>query len=184
MDDSQIIKLFFERSEEAVKETEAKYGKLCFRIAQNILGRDTDAEECVNDVYWCLWNMIPPQRPDNFPAFVCRIVRNTSLKRLRFNSAMKRSAQAEVSLTELENTLPDRLAQSEMDNMQLGKLISAFLWQEPAHSRNVFVRKYFFFDSIHDIAERYSFSESKVKSMLFHTRNRLRNYLLKEGYAL
>ncbi len=184
MDDRQIIALFFERSEEAIRETEAKYGKLCFRIAKNILGGDADAEECVNDAYLCLWNQIPPQRPDDLAAFLCKTVRNISLKRLRFNSAMKRNAQAEVPLTELEGILPDHLAQSEMDNRQLGQLISEFLWREPAHSRNVFIRKYFFLDSIHEIAAKYSFSESKVKSMLFHTRSRLRNYLSKEGYML
>ncbi len=184
MDDRQIVELFFERSEEAVRETEAKYGRLCFRIARNILGRDADAEECVNDAYLCLWNAIPPQRPDNLAAYVSKIVRNLSLKRLRFESALKRDAHAEVPLAELEDLLPDRLAQSEMDDRQLGKQISAFLWQEPESSRNVFIRKYFFFDSVHEIAERYSFSESKVKSMLFRTRSRLRNHLLKEGYEL
>ena len=184
MDDRQIIELFFERSEEAVRETEAKYGRLCFRIAQNILGRDEDAEECVNDAYLCLWNAIPPQRPDDFAAFVSKIVRNISLKRLRFDSALKRNRRTEVPLDELERILPDRIAQSEMDDRQLGQLISAFLWREPAYSRNVFIRKYFFMDSIRDIAARYSFSESKVKSMLFHTRSRLRNYLSKEGYEL
>ena len=184
MDDLQIIELFFERSEEAIRETEAKYGRLCFQIAQNILGRDTDAEECVNDAYLCLWNAIPPHRPDDLPAYVSKIVRNVSLKRLRFSSAMKRNIQAEVSLNELESILPDSMSESEMDDRHLSELISAFLWHEPESSRNVFIRKYFFFDSVHEIAERYSYSESKVKSMLFHTRRRLRNYLLKEGYEL
>ncbi len=184
MDDGQIVELFFARSEDAVRETDAKYGRLCFRIAQNILGRDADAEECVNDAYLCLWNTIPPQKPEDLAAYVSKIVRNVSLKKLRFNSAMKRNIQAEVSLNELESILPDSMVESEMDNRQLGKLISAFLWRESESSRNVFIRKYFFFDSVHEIAERYSCSESKVKSMLFHTRRRLRNYLLKEGYEL
>lgn len=184
MDDEQIVELFFARSEDAVRETDAKYGRLCFRIAQNILGRDADAEECVNDAYLCLWNAIPPQKPDDLTAYVSKIVRNVSLKRLRFNSAMKRNIQTEVSLNELESILPDSMAESEVDDGQLGKLISAFLWRESESSRNVFIRKYFFFDSIHEIAERYSYSESKVKSTLFHTRRRLQNYLLKEGYEL
>ncbi len=184
MDDRQIVELFFARSEEAIRETDAKYGRLCYRIAQNILGRDADAEECVNDAYLCLWNAIPPQKPDDLAAYVSKIVRNVSLKRLRFNSAMKRNIQAEVSLNELESILPDSMVESEVDDRQLGKLISAFLWRESESSRNVFIRKYFFFDSIHEIAERYSYSESKVKSMLFHTRRRLQNYLLKEGYEL
>jgi RNA polymerase sigma-70 factor (ECF subfamily) len=184
MDDRQIVELFFARSEEAIRETDAKYGRLCYRIAQNILGRDADAEECVNDAYLCLWNAIPPQKPDDLAAYICKIVRNVSLKRLRFNSAMKRNIRAEVSLNELESILPDSMTGSEMDDRQLGKVISAFLWRESESSRNVFIRKYFFFDSVHEIAERYSYSESKVKSMLFHTRRRLQNYLLKEGYEL
>ncbi len=184
MDDRQIVELFFARSEEALRETDAKYGRLCFRIAQNILSRDADAEECVNDAYLCLWNAIPPQKPEDLAAYVSKIVRNVSLKRLRFNSAMKRNIQAEVSLSELESILPDSMAESEVDDRQLGKLISAFLWRESESSRNVFISKYFFFDSVREIAERYSYSESKVKSMLFHTRRRLQNYLLKEDYEL
>ncbi len=183
MDDLQIINLYFERNENAIKETEIKYGKLCLSIARNILDNEADSEECVNDTYLSVWNTIPPQRPNNFTAFISKITRNISLKRVRFDSAVKRSALTVISLSELEEVIPDHHG-SEVEEEQLGKLISNFLRTENADARNVFIRKYWFFDSIAEIAEKYSFSESKVKSMLYHTRNKLRDYLKKEGVYL
>ena len=184
MDDSQIIELYFERDEKAIKETELKYGALCFSIANNILNNEADTEECVNDTYLSVWNIIPPQRPNNFKAFVSKITRNLSLKRIEFNNAIKRSADTIISLSELEDVLPSKSVQSEIEDEMLGKLISDFLRNEKECARNVFIRKYWYFDTVADIANRYSFSESKVKSMLFHTRNRLKNYLKKEGVYL
>lgn len=183
MDDLQLIDLFFERNEDAIKETESKYGKLCLSIARNILDNEADSEECVNDTYLSVWNTIPPQRPNNFAAFISKIARNISLKRVRFDSAMKRSALTVISLSELEEIIPDYHG-SDIGDEQLGKLISTFLRTETADARNVFVRKYWFFDTISEIADKYSFSESKVKSMLYHTRNKLRDYLKKEGIYL
>ena len=183
MYDRQIIDLYFERSESAIKETEAKYGKLCMSIARNILGSETDSEECVNDTYLSVWNTIPPQRPNNFTAFISKITRNISLKRVRFDNAVKRSALTVVSMSELENVIPDNRF-SNIGDEHLGKLISDFLRTAKPDARNVFIRKYWFFDTVSEIADRYSFSESKVKSMLYHTRNRLRDYLNKEGVCL
>lgn len=183
MDDRRIIDLYFSRSESAIQETQAKYAKPCRGIALNILGDELKAEECVNHVYWSLWNAIPPQRPDSLAAFICKVARNISLKRERFDHAAKRSARAVVSLSELENALPDSSLPS-MEEEQLGKRISAFLRTEKPDARNVFIRKYWFFDTVSAIADRYSFSESKVKSMLYHTRKRLRDYLNKEGVYL
>lgn len=184
MDDLQIIELYFDRNEKAIKETEVKYGKLCFSIANNILNNEADTEECVNDTYLSVWNTIPPQRPNNFMAFICKITRNISLKRIEFNNAVKRSAHTIISLSELEEVLPGTNNQPEIEDEQLGKLISDFLRSEKEDARNVFIRKYWYFDTIADIATRYSFSEGKVKSMLFHTRNRLKDYLKKEDYYL
>lgn len=183
MDDWEIIDLYFERNESAIRETEAKYGNLCMSIARNILGNEADTEECVNDTYLSVWNIIPPQRPNNFVAFISKITRNISLKRVRFDNAIKRSALTVVSLSELENAIPDNRF-SDIGDEQLGKLISDFLRMEKPDARNVFIRKYWFFDTVSEIADRYSFSESKVKSMLYHTRNRLRDYLNKEGVYL
>jgi len=184
VEDMQIIDLYFARNEQAIQETSQKYGKLCFGIAYNLLVDAADAEECVNDTYLAVWNKIPPVRPDNFPAFISKITRNLSLKKLETKNAQKRTAHAVISLTELEETLPDASIAPHMDDEEIGKLISAFLRQEKKDARNVFLRKYWFFDSISDIAARYSFSESKVKSMLFHTRNKLKKYLQKEGISI
>lgn len=180
MDDLMIIELYFARNERAIKETDIKYGKLCFNVANNILSNDEDSEECVNDTYWSVWNAIPPTRPKNFVAFICRIVRNLSLKKLDFNFASKRSQNVMVSFSELEEILPDNRINPDYGYEEIGKLISNFLQQEKEDARNVFIRKYYFFDSIKDITERYSFTESKVKNMLYHTRNKLREYLKKK----
>ena len=181
MDDLQIIELYFARDEHAIKETDRKYGKLCFRVAKNLLFNNEDSEECVNDTYLTVWNKIPPTRPNNFSAFICKITRNLSLKRLETSTAMKRSADAIVSLSEIEATLPDYSIAPRVEDEELGKLISAFLWSEKELDRNVFLRKYWFFDTISDIAERYSLTENNVKSLLFRSRNRLREFLKKEG---
>ena len=181
MDDQRIIELYFARDEQAIKETEARFGKLCFSIAHNILGNIEDSEECVNDTYVGLWKAIPPAKPNNLTAFISKIARNLSLKRLEYLSREKRSTDILVSLEELEDVLPDDRFVPEMDGEEIGKLISAFLRKQKKDVRNVFVRKYYFFDSVQAIAERYSFTESKVKNMLFHTRNKLKEYLIKEG---
>lgn len=181
MDDVQIIELFFARDERAVKETDKKYGTLCFRVAKNLLLNSEDAEECVNDTYLVVWNKVPPTRPNNLMAFICKITRVLSLKRLEQLSAAKRSALEILPLSELEDILPDSRIAPAVEEGEISKAISAFLREEKEDARNVFLRRYWFSDSIRDIAERYSFTESKVKAMLFHSRNRLRKYLKKEG---
>lgn len=181
MDDLMIIELYFARDEQAIKETDIKYGRLCFTVAINILGNDEDSEECVNDTYLSVWNKIPPTRPNNFMAFICKITRNLSIKRLDYNKARKRTPESFVSFTELEDVLPDNNIMPEIENAEIGKLISEFLKHEKPEARAVFIRKYWFFDSVSDIAARYSFTESKVKNMLYHSRNKLREYLKKEG---
>lgn len=181
MEDAKIIELFLSRSEGAITETSAKYGRLCLSIAGNILGNTEDSEECVNDAYLALWNCIPPQRPTNLLAFICKITRNLSLKKLEYNLAKKRDANITLSLSELEDILPDYAVSPDFNDEEIGKVISDFLKKEKPEVRNVFIRKYWYFDSVADIAKRYKFSESKVKSMLFHTRNKLKKHLIKEG---
>ena len=184
MTDLEIIELYFERDEKAIKETDAKYGKLCHSIANNILNNEQDSEECVNDTYIGVWNAIPPTRPNNFMSFVCRIARNLSLKRLEAMARQKRSSATIVSLDELAEVLPDESIASGVSDGDIAKAISDFLRNEKEDVRNVFMRKYYFFDSIGDIALRFGFTESKVKSMLFHTRNKLKDYLIKEGVEI
>ena len=184
MDDSKIIELYFARNEQAIRETASKYSKLCHSIAYNILNNHEDSEECVNDTYTGVWNAIPPTRPNNLMAFVCKIARNLSLKRLEFIKREKRSASILISLEELEAVLPDERYAPNVSDEEVGKLISEFLYTQKEEVRNVFIRKYYFFDSIGEIAERYSFTESKVKNMLFNTRNKLKDYLIKEGIEI
>lgn len=184
MNDLGIIELYFARDEQAIKETDNKYGKLCHNIAYNILGNKEDSEECVNDTYIGLWNAIPPARPNNFTAFVCKVARNLSLKRLEAMKRQKRSQAVLVSLDELAEILPDKNIADGITDEDIGKLISTFLKNEKEDIRNVFIRKYYFFDSISSIARRYSFTESKVKNMLYHTRTKLKDFLIKEGIEL
>lgn len=184
MEDEQIVQLYLNRDEGAIRETENKYGRLCFQLANAILDSLEDSQECVNDAYLSLWNAIPPAQPKNLMAFLCKITRNLSLKKLEYLQAKKRNPNMVISLSELEAILPDNRIRVNLENEELGQLISLFLRGEPSDARKVFIRKYWFFDSISDIAERYSFSESKVKSMLHHTRSRMRQYLVKEGVTL
>lgn len=181
MDDVKIIELYFSRSEDAIKQTDIKYGKSCFALAFNVVGNTSDAEECVNDTYLAVWNQIPPTRPNRFAAFLYKIVRNISLNRLDFIMAQKRSPTAEIPFHELETVIHDKRLDPETSDMDLGNSINEFLMEAKEDQRNVFIRRYWFYESIEDIAKRYSFSESKVKSMLFHMRNKLRNHLEKEG---
>lgn len=182
MDDRSIIELFFARDERAISETAERYGKICHGIAYNILGDEQDAEECVNDTYAGLWNAIPPARPDNLRAFVCRVTRNLSLKRLRALTRQKCSREMTVSFSELEEILPDEAVDGREG--EVAAHVSAFLREQSEDVRGVFMRKYYFFDSVEAIAKRYGFSQSKVKSMLFHTRNKLKEYLIKEGITI
>lgn len=184
MDDLQIIDLYFERDENAIKETDSKYGKLCLSIAYNILKSEEDSKECVNDTYLGVWNAIPPTRPVNFMAFVCKITRNLSLKRLVFLKREKRSADVVLSLNELSEVLPDERFAPNVTEETVGKLISVFLRTQSEEARNVFIRKYFFFNSVAEIGECFGLSESKVKNILFRTRKKLREYLIKEGVEI
>ncbi len=180
MSDEQIVHLFWERNEEALRATADKYGDLCHLIAHNILQNASDAEECVNDLYLNLWNAIPPAEPTNLKVFACRAIRNLSLNRLTYNQRQKRDCRQVIWLSEIETDLPDSALAVE-DDPQLGHLISQFLQTEKEIVRKVFVRRYFFSESIEEIAEQYGFSKSKVTSMLFHTRKKLRNYLNERG---
>ena len=135
MDDKQIIRLFFERSEQAITELSQKYGDLCMKIARSILNDHQDAEECVNDAYLGAWNSIPPQSPDPLRAYICRIVRNRSLKKLRANTAIKRGSQFEVSLSELEDCIPDNSMDEQLSISELSAQINAFLAALPKDDR-------------------------------------------------
>ncbi|MBR4887908.1 MAG: sigma-70 family RNA polymerase sigma factor [Clostridia bacterium] len=176
--------MYQNRDEHAIEETAAKFGRLCLKVANNLLANPEDANECVNDTYLAVWNAIPPAEPENLTAFVCRITRNLALKRLETANAAKRTAEGEISLHELEEILPDTSVDPHTGDDELGRQINAFLLTEKPSARNVFIRKYWFFDSVSEIARRYGYSENKVKSILFRTRNKLKIYLKKEGFDI
>lgn len=184
MNDHEIIELYFSRDEEAIKQTDLKYGRLCRQISYNILNNQEDAEECVHDAYIGVWNAIPPTRPNHLLSFICKITRNQSLKRLESMTRQKRSQGILVSLDELAEILPDESVADGANDEEISKLISDFLRSEKEDVRNVFIRKYFFFDSIGEIAKRYDFTESKVKNMLYRTRMKLKDFLIRQGIAL
>ena len=128
--DKQIIDLYWHRDESAIEETDKKYGRMLYSLSYSVLSSREDAEECVNDTYLTVWNKIPPTRPNNFTAFICKITRNLSLKKLELSNAMKRSADAVISLSEIEATMPDNHIAPGIEDEELGKLISAFLWSK------------------------------------------------------
>lgn len=184
MDDNKIIELYFSRDEQAITETQDKYGKLIFSIANNILDSRSDSEECVNDTYLGVWNSIPPERPKNFVAYISKIARNLSLKRLEYLSRDKRAKNLTVSLCELEDVLCDSDIKDGVSDGKISMLISSFLHTQSKEKRVIFIRRYYYFDSIEDISKKYSISQSKVKSMLFHTRRKLKEFLTEEGIQI
>ena len=181
MEDFEIVDLYFKRDEAAITETDRKYGRLCHSIAAKLLDDGRDIEECLNDSYMGLWKAIPPNRPVSLKAFLSKMVRNLSIKRFEYNTADKRNRDLEVSFEELEYVLADDKINNDFSDDEIAHLISNFLRKESADARNIFVRKYYYFDTVEEIAERYDFSITKIKSSLFHTRKKLKKYLEKEG---
>lgn len=182
MDDNRIIELYWERNEEAIKETSLKYGGLCIYIAKNILSSYEDREECVNDTYYALWNAIPSEHPNIFSAFISRITRNLALKKYEYISAAKRNPSAITSLDELGDCISGKdSVESEIESKHIVNTISKFLWRQGEEKRNIFIRRYWYFDSIETICKKTGFSQSKVKSILYEMRLKLRKYLESEG---
>ena len=183
MEDSRIVELYWQRDEAAIAETEKKYGRYCLSIAKNILFDREDSEECVNDALLGAWNAIPPHKPAMLSVFLGKITRRTALKKLRAMSAIKRGGNSrETSLDELEELIPSgKSIDEEIEGKALTELINGFLDKLPAAERRVFLRRYWYFDSVKAIAERYGYSESKVKVMLKRTRDKLRVRLAEEG---
>lgn len=185
MEDTQIIDLYLLRSENAITETDAKYGRLCRNLAMNILSNQEDVEECINDTYLGAWNAIPPQHPVSLCAFISRIARNLALKKYEYTTAQKRNPEAAVSLTELEDCVSGLdMVEEEIENTRIAKVISDFLRSQNYENRNVFLRRYWYFDSIAEIAKRFEISESKTAAMLFRMRRKLKAHLQREEIGL
>lgn len=183
MEDKELIALYFDRNEKAMRHTAEKYGALCHHIAKNILGNDEDAEECVNDAYFAIWNRIPPEQPQSFRAFLSKIVRNISLDRFDYNTAACRNSNTDAVLEEMEAFLPD-IHGDFSENIGLMDEINDFLAGQSQAARCVFVRRYFYCDSITEIAKRYDLKESTVKSLLYRVRDRLAKHLKKGGFNI
>lgn len=179
MDDSKIIDLFFARSELAISELDAKYGKTCHKLSYSILHNTMDAEECVNDAYLGTWNAIPPQRPNPLLTFVCVLVRRYSIMRYRANSALKRNSSYEVSMEEIEQCIAAQVNVEETVEVKvLAKLIEAFLDTLTVENRVIFMRRYWFSDSYADIAAQTGLTEKNVSVRLTRIRKQMREYLI------
>lgn len=183
MEDERIVGLFWQRDERALTETETKYGSYCRAVANNLLADGQDAEECVNDAYLDTWNRIPPHRPTSLRAFLGKIVRHIAIDRLRKRSAQKRGGgEVFLALDELEECIPDRNdVEQAVQQSELADAINAFLSSLPDTERRVFLRRYWYMDTVDMLCERFGFSESKVKTMLHRTREKLRAYLTEQN---
>jgi RNA polymerase sigma-70 factor (ECF subfamily) len=186
MEDSQIIELYWSRSEAAISYTAEKYSAYCRSISMNILDNSQDADECVNDTYLHAWNAIPPNRPSMLRIWLGKITRNLSLDRYKRLRAQKRGgSEVELLLSELEDCIPNASStEKRLEDLEIAQLISAFLRNTGEVNRLVFLRRYFYGDSIQQIANRFDMSESKVKSSLFRTRNALKSCLENEGVSI
>lgn len=186
MEDKQIIELFWQRSESAIAAAAEKYGSYCSKIAENILNRKEDAEECVNDTWMSAWESIPPDSPNCLGAYLGRITRNLSLNRAKYYAAEKRGGgQRELVLSELEGCLPAANSiEQEMDEHFLKEAVERYLYSLPAQRRNIFIRRYWYMMSVKEIAKTYGMSESKTASLLFRMRKELKSYLEKEGISV
>ena len=186
MDDRQILKLFEERSEAAISETAEKYGRYCHTIAYNILCNEEDTEECVNDTYLKAWEAIPPQVPEKLSAFLGKITRNLALDKYRFyNSAKRGGGQTALALEELQECVPaaDNTEQAVSDKL-LVEVLNRFLEELPLEKRRIFMKRYWYLQSIREIAGELAINESKVKMTLLRIRSKLKQVLEKEGIYL
>ena len=186
MDDSKIVQLYWDRDEQAIPATSDKYGTYCISIAQNILGNQEDAEECVNDTYMSAWNSMPPHRPKILSVFLGKITRNLSLNRYKQNTAGKRGGrEVPVVLDEIAELVSDTgSVEQEVDRKELVKAIDAFLDRLPTDKRSIFICRYWYFDSVSKIAARFRTTENHVSVTLNRLRVKLHNDLLERGFDL
>ena len=178
-DDETIIALFFERSEQGIRELDIKYGKICHDLSYNIVNNRQDAEECVNDAYLGAWNAIPPARPAPLLSYIAKIVRNLSLKLYWKKEAAKRGGHYTMALEEIEGCIAGQnTAEDELDARELARILGEFLDALTVENRVIFLRRYWFADSCRDIAELVGLTEKNVSVRLSRTREKLRRYLM------
>lgn len=184
MEDEQIIDLYFKRSEQAISETDRKYGPPCRKVSFNILQSREDADECLNDTYLAAWNTIPPKRPNPLMAYLLRIIKNLSLKKYRDRSAKKRNSAFDTCFEELQECLADGGTIDMTDETHLKAVIEKFLDGLNKESRVLFVRRYWYGDSVKDIAKILHFTENQTSVRLHRLREDLKRHLEKEGVIL
>lgn len=186
MEDEEILDLYFARDEQALVETDRKYGPYCFTLANSILNNAQDAEETVSDTYLKTWNAIPPRRPGILKMFLAKITRNLAFSRWRNLSACKRGGgELPLVLEELEQCIPGQSsAEEEWNAKELARTIRSFLDTLPSREQDLFLRRYFFVEESESIARRYGMKQSTVLRTLSRTRAKLKKYLTQEGYAL
>ncbi len=186
MEDGDIVELFLSRDESALRHTSEKYGKRLRRLSYGIVRDAQTAEECENDTYVKAWNAIPPHSPkDHLYAFLARITRNVSLNRCRDSSRLKRSVHICELSAEMEQCIPvPDDCQCRLDDMAFADMMNSFLASLTPECRRIFVRSYWYLDSVADISKRFALSESKVKTTLYRCRNKLREHLKKEDHTI
>lgn len=186
MDDGQIVQFYWDRDERAIPATADKYGNYCTSIAKNILGNPEDAEECVNDTYMRAWNSMPPHRPNVLSAFLGKITRNVSLNRYKQNTADKRGGgEVPAVLEEIAELVSDTdSVEQEVDRRELVKAIDAFWDRLPTEKRSLFLCRYWYFDSVSNLASRFGMTENHVSVTLNRLRLKLHNYLQERGFDL
>lgn len=185
LDDSEIIDLFFKRSERAITELSSKYGRLCMTISMNILSQEQDAEECVNDSYLVAWNTIPPQKPNPLRSYICRIVRNQSINRWRYKNAKKRKSEYDLCLEELENVLSaSGKIDDELNEKALVSYLEEFLDTLDPVNRMIFIRRFWFMDPYQAIAKRSGLREVTIRVRISRTKRSLKTFLVKKGVII
>lgn len=178
IEDKRIIEMFFGRSEQAIRELDNKYGKICYKLSYNIVNDRQDAEECVNDAYLGVWNTIPPVRPNPLLSYIAKIVRNISLKTYWKKGAAKRSSIYTVALQEIESCIADqKTVEGEMEARELAHIIENFLDTMTLENRIIFMRRYWFSNSCKDIAKHMGLTEKNVSVRLSRIRQKLKEYL-------
>ena len=180
MEDKNIVAMLFDRNEQALTELEKRFGARLYHTAYNVLGSREDAEEAVSDTYLAIWNAIPPANPEPLEGYIYRTGRNIALKKLRFQSAQKRNSQWVLSLEELYGVIP---GENISDARVLGQAIDCFLDTLPRLNRILFIRRYWFGDSVSALAKEFSMTENSISVRLNRIRNRLKSYLMKEGFS-
>lgn len=186
MEDEQIVSLYWQRSESAIRETETKYSRYLTKIAYNILSDMEDSRESVNDTYLAAWNSMPPHRPGVLSTYLAKITRRISITRFRYRTREKRGgSEYEISLSELGDCVSGGNTTENAVNVKLlADAIGIFLRLQPEENRNAFIGRYYFLDPVKEVAAYCGMTESKCKTVLFRMRQSLKEYLLKEGFAV